>query len=47
MKDERINSQTMVALLLLDLKKQKEVKIYVILDNARYYHAIIVKYFIK
>ena len=45
--DERINSQTMIALLLLILKKQKEGKIYIILDNARYYHANIVKEFLK
>ena len=45
--DECINSQTMIALLLLILKKQKEGKIYIILDNARYYHANIVKEFLK
>ena len=45
--DERINSQTMIALLLLILEKQKEGKIYIILDNARYYHSIIVKEFIN
>ena len=45
--DDRINSQTMVALLLLILDKQKEGKIYIILDNARYYHSIIVKEFLK
>ena len=45
--DERINSQTMIALLLLILQKQKEGKIYIILDNARYYHAKIVKEFLK
>ena len=45
--DERINSQTMIALLVLILEKQKEGKIYIILDNARYYHANIVKEFLK
>lgn len=45
--DERINSQTMIALLLLILEKQKEGKIYIVLDNARYYHSIIVKEFLK
>lgn len=45
--DERINSQTMIALLVLILEKQKQGKIYIILDNARYYHSIIVKDFLK
>lgn len=45
--DERINSQTMIALLLLILEKQKDGKIHIILDNARYYHSIIVKEFLK
>lgn len=45
--DERINSQTMIALLNLILENQKEGKIYIILDNARYYHANIVKEFLK
>ena len=45
--DECINSQTMIALLLLILKQQKQGKIYVVLDNARYYHANIVKEFLK
>lgn len=45
--DERINSQTMIALLLLILKNQKQGKIYIVLDNARYYHSIIVKEFLK
>ena len=45
--DERINSQTMIALLVLILEKQKQGKIYIILDNARYYHSIIVKEFLK
>jgi transposase len=45
--DDRINSQTMIALLILILDKQKEGKIYIILDNARYYHSIIVKEFLK
>lgn len=45
--DDRINSQTMIALLVLILDKQKEGKIYIVLDNARYYHSIIVKDFLK
>lgn len=45
--DERINSQTMIALLKLILDKQKEGKIYIVLDNARYYHSQIVKEFLK
>lgn len=45
--DERINSQTMICLLSLILAKQKEGKIHVILDNARYYHSIVVKEFLK
>ena len=45
--DQQINSQTMIALLILILQKQKEGKIYIVLDNARYYHSIIVKDFIK
>jgi len=45
--DERINSQTMIALLLLILEKQKQGKIHIVLDNARYYHSQIVKDFLK
>jgi transposase len=45
--DNQINSRTMIALLILILDKQKEGKIYIILDNARYYHSIIVKEFLK
>jgi len=45
--DERINAQTMIALLQIILKNQKEGKIHIVLDNARYYHAIIVKEFIE
>ena len=45
--DERINAQTMIALLLLILKAQKEGEIHIILDNAKYYHAEIVKDFLK
>ncbi len=44
--DERINSQTMIALLQIILKKQKEGKIHIILDNARYYHSQLVKDFL-
>ena len=44
--DERINSQTMIALLQLILEEQKEGKIYIILDNARYYHSQLVKDFL-
>lgn len=45
--DERINAQTMIALLQLMLKEQKKGKIHIILDNARYYHALLVKDFLK
>lgn len=45
--DERINAQTMIALLQLILKNQKEGKIHIILDNARYYHAKLVKEFLE
>ena len=45
--DERINSQTMIALLLLILDKQKKGRIHIVLDNARYYHSQIVKDFLK
>ena len=45
--DERINSQTMIALLIQILDKQKKGKIHIVLDNARYYHSIIVKEFLK
>ena len=45
--DECINSQRMIALLVLMLKTQKEGKIYIILDNARYCHSQVVKNFIK
>lgn len=44
--DERINAQTMIALLKQILKAQKEGKIHIILDNARYYHAMPVKEFL-
>ncbi len=44
--DERINSQTMIALLQLILENQKEGKIHIILDNARYYHSQLVKDFL-
>ncbi len=45
--DERINAQTMISLLQIILVKQKEGKIYIVLDNARYYHAKIVKEFVE
>lgn len=45
-KDERINAQTMIALLRQILNAQKEGKIHIILDNARYYHAMLVKDFL-
>ena len=45
--DERINSQTMIALLTQILSKQEKGKIHIILDNARYYHSIIVKEFLR
>ena len=41
--DDRINSQTMIKLLLLILQTQKQGKIHIVLDNSRYYHPIIVK----
>jgi len=44
--DVRINGQTMIALLQLILKEQKEGKIHIILDNAKYYHAQVVKEFL-
>lgn len=44
--DEQINAQTMIALLKQILKAQKEGKIHIILDNARYYHAMLVKDFL-
>lgn len=44
--DERINAQTMIALLKQILKAQKEGNIHIILDNARYYHAMLVKDFL-
>src|SRR5690606_14171601 len=44
--DERINAQTTIALLEQILKTQKEGKIHIILDNARYYHAVLVKDFL-
>ena len=45
--DDRINAQTMIALLLKILKTQKEGKIHIILDNAKYYHAKVVKEFLE
>jgi len=45
--DERINSQTMIALLKQILSNQKQGKIHIILDHARYYHSKIVNEFIK
>lgn len=45
--DERINAQTMICLLQLILKTQKEGKIHIILDNVRYYHAQLVKDFLE
>jgi len=45
--DERINAQTMISLLQQILEKQKEGKIYIVLDNASYYHAKIVKEFLE
>ncbi|MGB0880730.1 MAG: IS630 family transposase, partial [Polaribacter sp.] len=45
--DERINSQTMITLLKQILDKQLQGKIYIVLDNARYYHSQIVKDFLK
>jgi len=44
--DKRINSQTMIALLHKILEKQKKGKIHIVLDNARYYHSLIVKDFL-
>ncbi|PKP44917.1 MAG: hypothetical protein CVT95_10115 [Bacteroidetes bacterium HGW-Bacteroidetes-12] len=45
--DEQINAQTMTVLLVLILQEQKEGKIHIILDNARHYHAQLVKDFLK
>jgi transposase len=45
--DERINAQTMIALLKQIMKAQKQGKIQIVLDNARYYHAQVVKDFLK
>jgi len=45
--DERINSQTMINLLNIILSGQKNGRIYIVLDNARYYHSKIVKEFLK
>lgn len=45
--DERINSQTVIALLELLLEKQKKGKIYIVLDNARYYHSKVIKEFLN
>ncbi len=45
--DERINAQTMISLLNLILENQNKGKIHIILDNAKYYHAQIVKDFLK
>jgi len=45
--DERINAQTMITLLQQILKEQQHGKIHIILDNARYYHALLVKAFLK
>ena len=46
MEYERINSQTIIALLILILEKKKG-KIYIVLANASYYHSQIVKDFLK
>ncbi len=45
--DDCINSQTMIALLKVIQDTQKQGKIHIILDNARYYHSQIVKDFLK
>lgn len=45
--DERINSQTMIASLNQVLEKQKNGLIHIVLDNARYYHSHVVKYFLE
>ena len=44
--DERINSQTVIASLNQVLEKQKKGFIHIVLDNAKYYHANIVKSFL-
>ena len=44
--DEQINAQTMIVLLKQILKTQEEGKIHIILDNAKYYHAVLVKGFL-
>lgn len=45
--DERINSQTVIALLLVLLKNQPKGALFIISDNAKYYHSKIVKDFLK
>ena len=45
--DDRINSQTMIDLLQVMLDGQKKGKIHIVLDNARYYHSILVKEFLE
>lgn len=45
--DESINAQSTVNLLRQLLKGQLEGKLYIILDNARYYHSAIVKLFLE
>lgn len=44
--DERINSQTMIASLNQVLEKQRKGLIHIVLDNAKYYHAHVVKDFL-
>jgi transposase len=44
--DERINSQTVIASLNKVLEKQKKGFIHIVLDNAKYYHAHVVKDFL-
>jgi len=47
LEDDRINSQTMIGLLRIILENQKEGKIHIVLDNAKYYHSIVVKEFLE
>jgi len=45
--DDRINSQTVIALLTVLLKNQIKGNLYIIQDNAKYYHSQVVKDFLK
>lgn len=47
LEDERINSQTVMAHLPQMLREQEKGKMYIILDNARYYRSKVVKAFLE